>query len=126
MTVLPLVASIYVAVILTFLPLVEIPLFVNLPLFFPLSAVQQSPSSWSALPSFTLPSGYPFASGGDLSFLVNLSLFIFLVCCVERAGQRSLMSGCVGLLPQGDGEQWLFLQICSRRFLLWLFCALFF
>ncbi len=57
-TVLPLVASIYVAVILTFLPLVEIPLFVNLPLFFLLSVVQQSPSSWSAFSSFTLPSDY--------------------------------------------------------------------
>ena len=104
-TALPLVASIYVAVILTFLPLVEIPLFVNLPLFFLLSAVQQSPLSWSAFPSFTLPSGYPFASGGDLSFLVNLPLFISLICCVERAWQQSLMSGCVSLLPQGDGEQ---------------------
>ena len=57
-TVLPLVSSIYVTVILTFLPLVEIPLFVNLPLFFLLSAVQQSPSSWSAFSSFTLPSDY--------------------------------------------------------------------
>ena len=72
--------SIYVAVILTFLPLVEISLFVNLPLFLLLSAVQQSLLSWFAFPSFTLPSGYLFVSGRDLSFLVNLPFASRMPC----------------------------------------------
>ena len=79
-TALPLVASIYVAVILTFLPLVEIPLFVNLPLFFLLSAVQQSPSSWSAFSSFTLPSDYSSTFGWDFSLLVILPFVSRLLC----------------------------------------------
>ena len=72
--------SIYVAVILTFLPLVEISLFENLLLFLLLSAVQQSLLSWFAFPSFTLPSGYLFVSGRDLSFLVNLPFASRLPC----------------------------------------------
>ena len=39
-----------------------------------------------------------------LSLLVSLPLFISLVCCAEKAWQRSLTSG-VNLPPQGDGEQ---------------------
>ena len=52
---------------------------------------------------FMFPSGCLFTFGWDFSLLVSLPLFISLVCCVERAWQRSLVSG-VSLPPQGDDE----------------------
>jgi hypothetical protein len=50
------------------------------------------------------------------SLFVSLPLFISLVCCAEKAWQRSLVSG-VSLPPQRNDEQWFFFRICSRRFL---------
>ena len=63
------------------------------------SAVQEG---WQ-LPLFTFSSGCLFTFGWDFSLLVSLPLFISLVCCVERAWQRSLVLG-VSLPPKGDDE----------------------
>ena len=86
-TALPLVASIYVAVILTFLPLVEILPFRESAVIFLLFAVQQPPWSWSVFPSFTLILGSLFALGKD-SLLFSES-----VVCSLSAVWKKLSNG---------------------------------
>uniref|UniRef100_A0A2N9EYS0 Uncharacterized protein n=1 Tax=Fagus sylvatica TaxID=28930 RepID=A0A2N9EYS0_FAGSY len=79
--------SIYAAVILTFLPLVEILPFRESAVVFLLSAVQQPLWSWSAFPSFTLLLGSLFASGKDSP------LFSESVICFSSAVWKKLSNG---------------------------------